>query len=109
MSAGEGRHTVTKLGGKCWHGACSYRCSCVWAEDGAGKWCPPAPLSLVKFPQNLHPSGSCSDVSKESSLVYTTGVFPSAASIAVSPRGCLSYSLSMGTQFPISLLQILKF
>ena len=90
------RGTVSKFSVKCWHSVDSLRCLCVYAGVGGGKWFPPAPLFLEKFPNDPCLFSVSSEMSKQISLLYTHGVFQTAASMLYLCR-------DVGTQFPLSL------
>ena len=46
-----------------------------------GKWLLPALFFFEKFPKDLYPSSTCSEISEQISLVYTPVIFQTAASV----------------------------
>lgn len=70
-----------------------------------GKCQLPALLFLEKSPKDICPSSTCSEISKEISLLYTLGSFQTPASMLyLHVAICCAVSLRAGVQFPIALL-----
>lgn len=77
----------------------------VYAGGGKGKWCLPTSLFLEESSSDLRSS----EMHKQLSLLHAPGAFQTDVSELLSPQAvCCAFSLSVRTQFLITLQALLK-